>query len=50
MSKANKTRKIFVGGVSQVTSADEVSAYFSQFGKVEDAFMFMPDPVVKLVD
>ena len=40
-SKANKTKKIFVGGVSQETSADEVSAYFSQFGKVEEAVMLM---------
>merc|ERR1712020_845438 len=35
------TKKIFVGGVSQETSADEVSAYFSQFGKVEEAVMLM---------
>ena len=40
-SKANKTKKIFVGGVSQETSADEVKAYFSQFGKVEEAVMLM---------
>ena len=32
-SKANKTKKIFVGGVSQETSADEVKAYFNQFGE-----------------
>ena len=32
--RANRTKKIFVGGVSQDTSADEVKAYFSQFGKV----------------
>ncbi|XP_066150818.1 RNA-binding protein Musashi homolog 2 isoform X3 [Euwallacea fornicatus] len=37
----NKTKKIFVGGVSQDTSADEVKAYFSQFGKVEEAVMLM---------
>ncbi len=40
-SKANKTKKIFVGGVSQETSADEVKAYFQQFGKVEEAVMLM---------
>ena len=33
-SKANKTKKIFVGGVSQETSAEEVKAYFSQFGEL----------------
>lgn len=38
---ANKTKKIFVGGVSQDTSVDEVKAYFSQFGKVEEAVMLM---------
>ncbi|CAH1131249.1 unnamed protein product [Ceutorhynchus assimilis] len=37
----NKTKKIFVGGVSQDTSADEVKAYFNQFGKVEEAVMLM---------
>lgn len=36
-----KTKKIFVGGVGQDTSADEVRAYFSQFGLVEDAVMLM---------
>lgn len=40
-SKANKTKKIFVGGVSQETSSDEVKAYFNQFGKVEEAVMLM---------
>lgn len=40
-SKANKTKKIFVGGVSQETSAEEVKAYFSQFGKVDEAVMLM---------
>eukprot|EP00096_Caligus_rogercresseyi_P002290 TRINITY_DN14380_c0_g1_i1.p1 TRINITY_DN14380_c0_g1~~TRINITY_DN14380_c0_g1_i1.p1 ORF type:complete len:440 (+),score=130.53 TRINITY_DN14380_c0_g1_i1:79-1398(+) len=40
-SKANKTKKIFVGGVSQDTSAEEVKAYFHQFGKVEEAVMLM---------
>merc|ERR1712038_1607873 len=40
-SKANETKKIFVGGVSQETSADEVKAYFNQFGKVEEAVMLM---------
>lgn len=38
---ANKTKKIFVGGVSQDTSVDEVKAYFNQFGKVEEAVMLM---------
>lgn len=39
--QANKTKKIFVGGVSQDTSVEEVKAYFSQFGKVEEAVMLM---------
>ncbi|XP_055682839.1 RNA-binding protein Musashi homolog 2 [Lutzomyia longipalpis] len=39
--QANKTKKIFVGGVSQDTSADEVKGYFSQFGKVEETVMLM---------
>lgn len=37
----NRTKKIFVGGVSQDTTAEEVKAFFSQFGKVEDATMLM---------
>ncbi|ENN82645.1 hypothetical protein YQE_00984, partial [Dendroctonus ponderosae] len=37
----SKTKKIFVGGVSQDTSADEVKAYFNQFGKVEETVMLM---------
>lgn len=37
----NKTKKIFVGGVSQDTSSDEVKAYFSQFGTVEETVMLM---------
>eukprot|EP00095_Tigriopus_kingsejongensis_P007706 maker-scaffold142_size315517-snap-gene-2.23 protein:Tk07706 transcript:maker-scaffold142_size315517-snap-gene-2.23-mRNA-1 annotation:"hypothetical protein D910_12176" len=40
-SKASKTKKIFVGGVSQETSGDEVKSYFAQFGKVEEAVMLM---------
>lgn len=40
-SKASKTKKIFVGGVSQDTTTEEVKAYFSQFGKVEEAVMLM---------
>ncbi|XP_020818620.1 RNA-binding protein Musashi homolog Rbp6 isoform X2 [Drosophila serrata] len=39
--QANKTKKIFVGGVSQDTSADEVKAYFNQFGAVEETVMLM---------
>ncbi|XP_071539900.1 RNA-binding protein Musashi homolog 1 isoform X2 [Panulirus ornatus] len=39
--RTNRTKKIFVGGVSQETSADEVKAYFSSFGKVEEAVMLM---------
>ncbi|XP_052745462.1 RNA-binding protein Musashi homolog Rbp6-like [Bicyclus anynana] len=39
--KPAKTKKIFVGGVGQDTSADEVRAYFAQFGPVEDAVMLM---------
>ncbi|XP_022919374.1 RNA-binding protein Musashi homolog 2 isoform X2 [Onthophagus taurus] len=37
----SKTKKIFVGGVSQDTSAEEVKAYFNQFGKVEETVMLM---------
>lgn len=37
----NKTKKIFVGGVSQDTSSEEVKAYFNQFGKVEETVMLM---------
>ncbi|XP_046981263.1 RNA-binding protein Musashi homolog 2 isoform X1 [Schistocerca americana] len=37
----NRTKKIFVGGVSQDTSSDEVKAYFNQFGKVEETVMLM---------
>ncbi|XP_033241884.1 CUGBP Elav-like family member 2 isoform X1 [Drosophila pseudoobscura] len=39
--QANKTKKIFVGGVSQDTSAEEVKAYFAQFGPVEETVMLM---------
>ncbi|XP_050717335.1 RNA-binding protein Musashi homolog Rbp6-like isoform X2 [Eriocheir sinensis] len=39
--RTNRTKKIFVGGVSQETSAEEVKAYFSSFGKVEEAVMLM---------
>ncbi|KAB7499167.1 RNA-binding protein Musashi-like protein Rbp6 [Armadillidium nasatum] len=39
--RTNRTKKIFVGGVSQDTSAEEVKGYFSQFGKVEEAVMLM---------
>jgi RNA-binding protein Musashi len=39
--RPNKTKKIFVGGVSQETSAEEVKAYFGQFGRVEEAVMLM---------
>jgi len=40
-SREAKTRKIFVGGVSQETSSEEVKKYFSQYGPVEDAVMLM---------
>ncbi|OXA52807.1 RNA-binding protein Musashi homolog 2 [Folsomia candida] len=40
-SGSNKTKKVFVGGVSQETSVEEVKAYFFQFGKVEEAVMLM---------
>ncbi|KAL9890817.1 poly(U)-binding-splicing factor PUF60-B isoform X2 [Glossina fuscipes] len=39
--QSNKTKKIFVGGVSQDTSAEEVKAYFNQFGNVEETVMLM---------
>lgn len=37
---ANRTKKIFVGGVSQDTTTDEVKAYFNQFGKVSSSIAF----------
>ncbi|XP_029728046.1 RNA-binding protein Musashi homolog 2 isoform X3 [Aedes albopictus] len=40
-TQSNKTKKIFVGGVSQDTSAEEVRQYFSQFGKVDETVMLM---------
>ncbi|KAF2350035.1 RNA recognition motif domain [Trinorchestia longiramus] len=39
--RSNRTKKIFVGGVSQDTSAEEVKQFFSQFGKVEETVMLM---------
>jgi len=45
-SKEAKSRKIFVGGVSQDTSAEEVKKYFNQYGSVEDAVMLM-DQITK---
>ncbi|XP_047736295.1 RNA-binding protein Musashi homolog 2 [Hyalella azteca] len=39
--RSNRTKKIFVGGVSQETSAEEVKQFFSQYGKVEEAVMLM---------
>lgn len=39
--QTHRTKKIFVGGVSQDTSAEEVKAYFNQFGKVEETVMLM---------
>ncbi|CAG0889669.1 unnamed protein product [Darwinula stevensoni] len=36
-----KTKKIFVGGLSQETSVEEVKQYFSQFGTVEEAVLLM---------
>merc|ERR1719285_679001 len=40
-SRESKTKKIFVGGVSQETATEEVREYFRQFGNVEDAVMLM---------
>ncbi|CAG0915378.1 unnamed protein product [Notodromas monacha] len=36
-----KTKKIFVGGLSQETAAEEVKQYFTQFGAVEEAVLLM---------
>jgi RNA-binding protein Musashi len=34
-----RTKKIFVGGLSAETTADDVKNYFGQYGKVEDAML-----------
>jgi hypothetical protein len=34
-----RTRKMFVGGLSATTTAEDVKAYFEQFGPVEDAVL-----------
>ncbi|XP_050408920.1 RNA-binding protein Musashi homolog 2 isoform X2 [Patella vulgata] len=34
-----RTKKIFVGGLSASTTAEEVKKYFSQFGPIEDAML-----------
>ncbi|KAL5017114.1 hypothetical protein ScPMuIL_006703 [Solemya velum] len=34
-----RTKKIFVGGLSAATTAEDVKNYFSQFGKIEDAML-----------
>ena len=36
-----KTKKIFVGGLSAATTIDDLKAYFSQYGGVEDAMLMM---------
>ncbi|ESO05154.1 hypothetical protein HELRODRAFT_77746, partial [Helobdella robusta] len=40
-SKITKTKKIFIGGLSLTTSVDDVKAYFSQYGQIEDAMMML---------
>lgn len=48
--RTNRTKKIFVGGVSQETSAEEVKAYFSSFGKVSVYLYVLPGVVVAIVN
>ena len=46
-----RTKKIFVGGLSTITTLEEVRAYFSKFGEVKNNSIFnyntnlLPGPV-----
>ena len=44
--KENANKKIFVGGVSLETSDEDLSAYFSQFGPVRQAYV-IKDPATR---
>uniref|UniRef100_A0A914HBK2 RRM domain-containing protein n=1 Tax=Globodera rostochiensis TaxID=31243 RepID=A0A914HBK2_GLORO len=34
-----KTKKVFIGGLSSNSTLDDIKAYFSQYGKIEDAML-----------
>ena len=36
-----RTKKIFVGGLSTTTTLEEVRAYFSKFGEIEDSMLML---------
>ena len=41
LQMVTRTKKIFVGGLSTTTTLDEVRAYFSKFGEIEDSMLML---------
>lgn len=34
-----RTKKVFIGGLSSNSTLEDIKAYFSQYGKIEDAML-----------